>query len=581
MENLFFIIAGILLIVIGIVLFWRERAFRIRAHNYEANIRRKMYELAILKDLSKKIGSSFNVERVIDIVTGSLHQFIEHATVSCMLLENEKISFKIYLEKSVNKNFIYEVRGRMKTSLETLLSKEISDKEIEERVSGAIVLEDKKNKIGSFFNIPLVIDEKVVGLLTVAHTKEGLYKEEDIAILYKIVAQASQSVTKLEQVVKTEQLKLGAIMESLIDGVIMTDRENKVLMVNPAAKKYLNLEDHSSIDFFVLTSALGNRFDINTKIEESISLDKIITEQNILINEKFFQIVVAPVKGESHIINDRILGCVVVFHDITKEKNSEKLKEEFTSLIVHELRGPLGIIKQVGEVMCDESVRKDKEIYNEYTKIIFESSSQMLELVNEILDVSKIESGEFALSTRSYNIKDVIKRRVDFFSTKTKDKKIKIITEITEAVPSKLEFDPIRIEQVLNYLLSNAVKYTKEGLIEVKAFIHKKGEKISKEADKNDIKWFIIKKEDKVFDNISDCVVVEITDSGEGISKIELEKMFAKFDKEEILTQNKQGKKSTSFGLVVVKGIIEAHGGIVGVGSREGEGSTFYFTINI
>ena len=564
------------------VLFWRERAFRIRASSYEANMRRKMYELAILKDLSKKMGDSFDVERVIDVVTGSLHQFIEHATVSYMLLEKGNVSFKVYLEESVDKNFIFEVRKRMKTSLETLLDKEIKEEEIKETVSGAIVLEEEKNKIGSFFNIPLVIDEKVAGLLTVAHTKEGLYKEEDITILYKIVAQASQSITKLEQVVKTEQLKLGAIVESLIDGVVMTDREDRVLMVNPAAKKYLNLENFSDIDFFRLANSLGEHFDVNTKIEESITFDKIITEQNVSINDRFFQVVIAPVKGGSNIIHDRIVGCVIVFHDTTKEKESEKLKEEFTSLIVHELRGPLGIIKQVGEVMHGESIRTDKERYDEYIKVIFNSSSQMLELVNELLDISKVESGKFAISSRSSKLKSIIEGRVDFFSTIAKDKNIKLVANIAENIPVKFEFDPIRIEQALNNLLSNAIRYNRsDGSIEIQAFVHKSGEKISKEVEENGIKWFVSEKENEVFDDSADCAVVAVTDYGEGITEPNLEKMFVKFNKEEVLANHKHGEKSTGLGLVIVKGIIEAHGGIVGVASKPGEGSTFYFTINI
>ncbi len=583
MENFLFIISSILLIIFSVILFWREHSFRVYAHNYEANMRRKMYEIAISKDLGEKIGYSFDIKRVIDVVTGSLHQFIEYATVSYMLIEEENVSFNVRLEKAVDKNFIYEVRERMKTSLETLLAKEINDQDIKEKVSGVIVLEDESHKIGSFFNIPLVIDEKVVGLLTVAHIKKGLYKEEDITILYKIVAQASQSVTKLGQVVKTEQLKLKAIMENLIDGVVMTDRKYKVLMTNPAAKKYLNFETHSDVNFFELINSLGleGHFDLRAKLEESINFDKIITERNVLIQEKFFQIVISPVKGESHIAPDQILGCVIVFHDTTKERESEKLKEEFTSLIVHELRSPLGIIKQIGEVMHGESIRTDKKRYDEYIKLIFNSSSQMLELVNELLDVSKIESGEFFISSRPSELKKLLEKRVKFSATMVKDKNIKLTAKIADDIPLKLEFDPMRIEQILNNLLSNAVKYTDSGgQIEVQAFVHKRGEKISRETEENGIKWFVVE-EDEIFDNMRDCVVVGITDSGKGISKSNLKKIFAKFNKEDIVTQNKQGKRSTGLGLVIVKGIIKAHKGIVGVGSKEGEGSTFYFTINL
>ena len=237
MENVLLIIIGILVIAASVVIFWREYVFRIKTHAKEVDTRRKVYELAILKELGGKIGYTLDVEKMVDIITGSLQQFIEYATVSYMLLEPNKIIFKIDLECSVSKNFIKEVRGHMKRSLEALLGRKVLDKEIEERDVGVLTLENAPDEVRSYFNIPLVIDEKVVGLLTVAHSRAGLYKEEDMTILYKIVAQASQAITKLEQVVKTEQAKLSAMVESLTDGVIMTDREYRVIIVNSAAKK--------------------------------------------------------------------------------------------------------------------------------------------------------------------------------------------------------------------------------------------------------------------------------------------------------------------------------------------------------
>lgn len=135
-----------------------------------------------------------------------------------MLLEPEAVIFKIHLEKSVHRRFVTDIRDRMLGSLSALLDRELDKKSIKEILSGAIIIEELNEPVQSFFNIPLVIDEKVVGILTVADTKAGLYKEEEMTILYKIIQQASKAVTRLQGVVKTEQAKVNAMVESMIGG---------------------------------------------------------------------------------------------------------------------------------------------------------------------------------------------------------------------------------------------------------------------------------------------------------------------------------------------------------------------------
>ncbi|MCK5095740.1 MAG: GAF domain-containing protein [Candidatus Pacebacteria bacterium] len=585
MENTLIGIIGIIVLIAGCVLCWRERSFRIRAHACEIEVRRKVYELAVLEKLGEGMGYSLDVEKVVEMITGSLRQFIEYTTVSYMLVdqkENNPVSFKIDLKESVCRKFVDGVKKKMEDSLTALLEKEVRTKDIKESLSGALVLDGSPEKIESFFNIPLVIGGRVVGLLTVAHTRKEQYKEQDVMILYKIVAQASQAVTKLEQVVKTEQAKLSAVVESLTDGVVMTDREYKVMAVNPAAKRYLGLKDNSSIDIFDLINGLGDSFDIRETLKESITLNKIIITPEVKVEDNFFQLSVSPVKGFADIVKDQILGGVVVLHDVTKEKEAEKLKEEFTSLMIHELRGPLDGIKKVSEVMHDDTVRTDKKTYDEYIKMIFKGSSQMLELVNDLLDVSNIENEKLILSTRVTKLKQVIQGRFHFFDIAAKDRNITMEMNYSENVPVELEMDSIRIEQVLNNLLSNAIKYTElGGTISVDIFRHKKEEILSREAKTAGVEWFVEEKEDVTFRERQDCVIIGITDSGVGIPRSKIGALFTKFDKDNIVTRKGESRTSLGLGLVVVKGVIEAHGGFVGVASQEGKGSTFYFTINI
>jgi transcriptional regulator with GAF, ATPase, and Fis domain len=195
MSLLFFIflIITTISVLVAIFLLIKEKKFKKEISLKEIEIEEKskdmssrMYELAILKELGDRVGYSLDVHQIIDVITGSLHQFIDYSAVSYMLLEPEKVLFKIHLEKSVHREFINEVRDRMLKSLGALLDKEFKVNQVEELISGAILIEEVKEPVQSFFNIPLVIGGKVVGVLTVADTQSGLYKESEMTILYKI-----------------------------------------------------------------------------------------------------------------------------------------------------------------------------------------------------------------------------------------------------------------------------------------------------------------------------------------------------------------------------------------------------------
>jgi len=225
MENIAIIVLASFSVAVGAFSYWKSRSLRSALQAREVDTQRRMYELAILKELGDRIGYSLDVQKIVDIITGSLRQFVQYSAVSYMLLEPEKIVFKMHLEQSVSRGFVDDVRQRMLDSLSALLSKEFKKEFVEETLSGAILVEELGEPVRSFFNIPLVIGDKAVGVLTVAHTKSGLYKEEEMTILYKITKQASDAVTRLHNVVKTEQAKLSAMVESIYEGIVMTDND--------------------------------------------------------------------------------------------------------------------------------------------------------------------------------------------------------------------------------------------------------------------------------------------------------------------------------------------------------------------
>lgn len=574
-SNLIIILLFIVAVFIGVFAYLRSRKFRIDLEKREEDTRHRMYELSILKELGDRMGYSLNVQNIIDIITGSLHQFIEYSVVSYMFLEPEKIIFKVHLEKQVSRKFIDNIKNRMVGSLSALLNIDFQKIGIEEVLSGTILSEDAEKPVESFFNIPLVIAGEVVGVLTIADTKSGLYKEEEMTILYKITQQASKAVTRLQEVVKTEQAKLNAMVSSMTEGVVMTDPEHRILVANPAAKKAIGSESKEDVSIFDFIDKLNGKFDFRGKIEESIILDKVFVSEEVLLDDRFFQIIVSPVKNKSGSQNN-ILGCVTIFRDITEEKEVERMKEDFTSMIVHELRTPLDGIKKIVESIRKAKIKKAKQ--PEYLQMMYHSSSDMLELINNLLDVAKIEAGKFQIFKQPSNINEIIEGRVLFFQTAAKDAKLKIISQFADNLPEKVNFDQGTISQVLNNLLSNAIKFSKENSnVVISAMLHKNGHDIKTEVENLDAARFL--RNSKVdFTKIPDSLFVAVTDSGVGISSPDIGQLFLKFSQVKNMFTQKGG---TGLGLAIIKSIVESHGGIVGAESVEGEGSTFYFTIPI
>jgi PAS domain S-box-containing protein len=546
----------------------------------ELEVKHRMYELAILKEVSDRTGYSLNIQRILEVIAGSLNQFLEYSVVAYMLIGTNKIVFNADLECSVSPQFIKDIRGRMLKSLSAILGTEVPDSHVEETITGAVTLDVVEEPVRSYFNIPLVIGGKLAGLLTVAHTKEGLYREEEITILYKIVNQASRAVTKLEDVVRTEQSKVAAMLESMVEGVIMTDRDYRIVAANPSAKDIIGHTAEDVPTIFDFMGGLKDAFDIRAKLEEAIKLDKMVTFDDVQIRGKHYEVLVSPVKANTGMAKGQILGGAVVFHDITHEKEAEKMRNDFTSMMVHELRSPLGNIKKIGELLKSREILENKDLSTEYIGMLYESSSSMLDLVNDLLDVSKLEAGKFDLDKQETNIKDLVLDRVKFFDTFAQNAKIDLSSYFGREIPVTMLIDEKRIMQVVNNLLSNAVKFTASGgKVTVECFVHKRGASLDEEARNVQIPWFDVGEQNtsKVLPN---SVVVAVTDSGEGIVPENIGKLFNKFTQFSSSVRQRE-HKGTGLGLVVVKGIVEAHGGTIGLGSKAGAGSTFYITLNL
>ena len=225
-----------------------------------------------------------------------------------------------------------------------------------------------------------------------------------------------------------------------------------------------------------------------------------------------------------------------------------KNKEDYTHVLIHELRAPLTAIKDSAEFMLsDGSLETNKE--QQFLKIIETQSKMLLEQVGSLLDGAKIQAGKFILNKTASDISQTIKDRILIFQAQAEKEQIHLVFEEKEKIPP-FSFDPLRVAQVINNLLSNSLKFTKSGgTITVKAV--------------KDL----------------DCIKISVSDTGVGIPKEQQQNLFEKFSK---IGEDKQSSQDSSgLGLYIVKGIAQAHGGTVGLESNPGDGTTIFFTLPI
>lgn len=562
-SAVFFVIA-----VIEIFVFLKNKRVSNELIKMKDDARNRMYEITILNKLSGRMGYPLSARNIIEIIIGSLPDIVDYSAASYMLFLPEKIIFNSYLAEPVSAGFIDEVKEKMLKSASALLNVDFKNFKMEEELRGSPLKEEPEPSVGSFFNIPLTISGEVVGLINVSHAQRNFYGSEEMTVLYKIASRASEAVTRLEELIRLENSKLNAMVASMADGVIMTDINYKIIVANPAARKAAGFENEGNLSIQDFIDGFNGKIDLKDRIEEAVRIEKVFISEELSVGGRFFKVIVSPVTDRS---NWRTLGCVVVFRDITKEKEIERIKEDFTSMIVHELRSPLDSIKKMIELMRGSGIKKAKQA--ECFQMIYGSSSDMLELVNNLLDMAKIEAGKFDLTKQPSDIKEIVRSRISFFDITAKDAKVTISSKFGKVLPSSVSFDPHMISEVLNNLISNAMKFNIEnGSVAVQVLFYKEGFGLQKEAKDSGINWFIKK---DIFD-IPDSLFIAVTNDGAGIAKDQISQLFNKFVQVKSVFAKKGG---TGLGLAITKSIIESHGGTVGVESTEGKGATFYFTL--
>ncbi|MDR6998591.1 ATP-binding protein [Neobacillus niacini] len=366
-------------------------------------------------------------------------------------------------------------------------------------------------------------------------TKVPILTHDEIGELATAFNQMGRQLKFNMNALSQEKEQLASILSSMADGVITFNRDGTILITNPPADRFLH--------YWYYEKGLSSHSEaIPTKVMELFQ-QAVDTEKEkmgeISLQGRHWVILVSPLYS-----NRFIRGAVAVLRDMTEERQLEKMRRDFIANVSHELRTPISMLQGYSEAIVDD-IAETQEEKKEMAKVIYDESLRMGRLVNELLDLARMEAGHIQLTVEEVNLSSFINRIIHKFQGLAKDHSILLNSNIGNIV-SPISFDPDRIEQVLTNLIDNAIRHTpKDGTVTLKIYEEDKG------------------------------IIMEVADSGSGIPEEDLPFVFERFYKAD--KARTRGRSGTGLGLAIAKNIIDAHHGHISVQSKIGQGTTFSF----
>lgn len=435
--------------------------------------------------------------------------------------------------------------------------------------------------IGSYLHIPLTAENRIIGMLSLFEEREQAFDTELLKLTtmiadYAAVAMENVRLREREMALwhdaEMERHRLERILSSMAEGLLITDRDGVVTSLNNSARQFflqavgdLELDPGFSLRKLAGEHAIDWFSDLADLVDHALNGYRVYNQELNAGNSGdsiplTLSVSAAPL-SETGEKDEKPVGVVAVLNDITANKQVEKLKDEFVSVVSHELRTPLTAIKGYTQHLMrrlDKRLRQQRaagaidlqkelpESYDLRSLQIVQSQSEQLErLVNDLLDLSRVQWGELNLQYTSFYLADVLTERVKLAQVSAEEHTITLNIEVQD---SRVVADKLRVGQVVGNILDNAIRFSPQGrqvIVELK--------------------------------ELDGEYLVNITDQGIGVSPEYINHIFERFYR--VRNTASRQYSGIGLGLFVARAIVEAHGGRIWVASNQGLGSTFSFTL--
>jgi two-component system NtrC family sensor kinase len=506
---------------------------RMEKEPYTISLEEQLAGLEALGRIGRKVTASLDLDHVLTAVVDAAVELTGAEEGSILLLDEASGEIYMHAARNFQEDFVRTFRVPVEDTLPG---------EVLSRGKPLLLNEETPKKIKTAYfvhtlmYVPMIVKDHPIGVLGVDNRSSGQsFSQHQLNLVSALADYAAIAVenARLYNRAELEQKKLTTLISKVKDGVIVVDQDMRLMLINQSARQAFGLDDGD-----LTGKPIEDVFQNNELLE---ILSEVISD--------------TPYRSEISLPDGRVLnaqitpipeiGLAVTMQDITQLKELDQVKNDFVSMVSHDLRSPLTAI--LGYVALIERVGPVNEDQKKFIRLVDTSVQSVTELIDELLDLGRIEAG---LDERRELIqpKALIHSTTESFLHRVKKKSQTIELEIEPDLPRVLG-NPTRLRQMLSNLIGNAIKYSPEGsLIKVRA------------------------------ETENGQVILQVSDNGIGIPLADQVNIFDKFFR---ASNVPEGIPGTGLGLAIVKSIVENHGGRIWVDSSPGQGAVFFVVLPV